>query len=305
MLDFHRGECTLIEPIEHVVNELDKGLNAFGIDFYCRRPGHYISSQLYENTFKLTLKSPYFLKVENSLHKYLEGGTNVFDLNYTDMVEGLHQLYTGLGVDLSSIRIYRPELECSIQVDDPFSLIQSIMCYQNKPMLQYNDRGAIIGKWIKSQHFRLKYYSKYLEMKQYPANKEFFSLESNLEYLKRNLRTEFVIMKSAYLKRSSPLSLEDFENKNFLKGIYIDFHNKCNRLMFHNSVCNKSQFAESQILSTALFSHPNQFLSQNMKEANPSKFQYLKRVYNNLLSPKMAKEMFLDSLREKTNILFN
>ncbi|HRF16785.1 MAG TPA: hypothetical protein PK977_01405 [Chitinophagaceae bacterium] len=305
MIDRHRGNCILNEGLDPVMNQVDHTFEAFGLTFFPKKVGLvYDSEGLFLNTFKLRLVYPDELIVINSLHKFLHNGFNVYDVTYQEMVQGLHKLYSSLPVNLSTVKISQIEFGCAIQVEQPLDLSQSLLYFENKPMLQYNENGNIIGKWHNAQQYKLKFYSKYHEMAQCLSTLNRFKQSGgDIDYLRKNLRTEFVIKRSRLLNRATPLSLYDFENKTLIKQIYLDFHKRCKKLTFQNgtlpSCCN-----ESELFASALFENPNISYQRRLKTMSSIKYDYYKRLYQSFPRAKYEKQRFLEAIEDKINTLF-
>lgn len=109
MICFHKGVGRLPNPLREVVNNTTTPFEAYDCIFREHRKGIYISDHKtkFKNAFRVTLKYPDIVVVENSMHKYLEGGFNVFDITHQEMIAGFKDVYQSIGLPIDGVKIYR------------------------------------------------------------------------------------------------------------------------------------------------------------------------------------------------------
>lgn len=310
MLDYHKGVGTLAEPILQVINNTNHPFEAFGTTFTPRSSGVYVTDKYnsYKNNFRLTLKYPDLIIVENSVHKYSQGGLNVFDFNHSQMIQELESIYKGLNVsDWEAVKIYQPEFECPIQMDNPEMFYNSLKTFRNKWLMDLGYKGNIYGKSFQTDYYKIKIYSKHLQMKkEQGAIKDFECLyPESMSYLKQNLRIEFVPLKSRYFKSNRPLIVKDLKDKEFMNKLYDGFITKFCKIERDKLFLKASSYSATELEAFAIYSHPGKHVRQRMKQEHMNKHKYLKSLYNNLPTKYLSTEELFRKLNNKKNTLLN
>lgn len=141
--------------------------------------------------------------------------------------------------------------------------------------------GKIYGKYLQTDNYKLKVYSKYLQMKIEGKSLKSFSdmYPLQLGYLKNTLRIELQVLKNRYTKLQRPISFTDISQTSFISEIYEDLVSKIKSIQFYKGYGCSRCFTTEQLLSYALFSHNNHELATQLKEENYQKFRYYKRLF--------------------------
>lgn len=304
MIDFHVGYAKLAYPFPEVLNNHKGPFDAYGMEFIQRSPGRYlpVSKKLYNNTFHLKLIYPDVIIVQNSLHKYYQGGFNVFDFSYSEMLNTIEELYYRLGVvNVREVILNRLEFECPILVEDPQMIFRSMISFRNKPFLDLSYRGHLYGKYLETETYKLKAYSKFHQMKLEPHSyKEFLqAYPDQLGHLKKVLRLELQIKKTRFLSLDRAITIDDLYNKEMIQSIYDHLTLKFSKSIYSPSPEKIASLNEIDLASYAIMTHPNQLFNQMLKKTNKPRFDYYKRnvVNSNVQNP------ISELIQQKANIL--
>ena len=282
MIDFHVGCARLANPFQQVLNNHKGPFEAYGMEFIQYSPGRYLptSKTLYKNTFRLKLIYPDIIIVQNSLHKYFQGGFNVFDFSYLEMLSSIKELYSGLRVaNVGEVILSKPEFECPLIVENPETFYKSLISYKNIPFLDLSYKGKLFGKYLETDTYKLKAYSKYQQMKTEPKSyKEFVNIyPDQVNYLKRVLRLELQIKKSRFLKLGQALKIEDLSDQRIIRTIYDQLATKFSRSLYSPNLEALNALNESDLSRYAIMTHTNQLFAIRLREINKSRYDYYKR----------------------------
>lgn len=304
MLDYQKVVSPLANPISEVLKGYER-FEAYGTTFKQNASGAYVGDQTYYG-MRLTLRYPDIIQVENSLHKFAQGGFNVFDFYHEDMINALYSLYSGLNVaDIEQVKIYRPEFECSIQFPDPEEFYRSFISLRDKRFTEMTYKGSCYGKSFETDYYKLKVYSKYLQMKGERGTIAQFEnmYPDSIEYLKQNVRIEFVPLKSRYFGSSHPLTMKDLKDKEFLSHTYDGFIKKLCNTEREKRLIDGSVYSNSELHAFATLTHPNPAIRNMMKKESLNQYKYFKTLNNNLPTKILSDEDLYKCLTEKKNIL--
>lgn len=111
--------------------------------------------------FEFVLRSPEYLLITGSMHKYHTGGFNNSDFNFYALNQAIDQFCAEIGVNAAHLQIQN--IEFGINVETPISateIIEDVICYKNRlPANPINDNKGYYTQY-KLNDYIVKLYDK-------------------------------------------------------------------------------------------------------------------------------------------------
>lgn len=181
--------------------------------------------------------------LRGSLHKYFNGGRgNHNDFSLDDVRQTVKSLAGHFGIEPN--RAVLRGLEFGVNIRLPFpvkQILDSIICYNNKPFQGMNLRHLKIGKQIVRDEYSLKIYDK--------------GKQSGLE-TENLLRVEMAVRKMRYLSRLNIVTLADIAIPEKMAGLGQHLVKTFNEIIMEEPSINQANLTDQERVKLTYFLNP-------------------------------------------------
>lgn len=240
--------------------------------------------------FDFVLKSPTWLIIGGSIHKYWNNGTNETDFYFSDLVKALDRFCNQLQLNPELAII--TNLECGVNVRpgaNATSIIEDIICYKNKlPMRPYEDRDN-------SFHF-IEFACGNYYIKVYDKGKQYHTVNT--------LRFEFKAKRSKEINPAGVTTLQDLYKKEVLQVLGRKLMQFFNYVVFTDDDINSKKLTKANQKVFVEMENPNKWI---LGEGPKTSTQYrIERKFISIVNKYSQKQYFAllkNLITEKVNAL--
>ena len=290
MIDFLKIEVTF-SNIQSLVNNDH-------LDFYTRmfeNTGiiqNYPKTAEYKN-MKFILKKNNYLRVQGSLHKFVNNGINYDDFTYSSLKDGILELSEITGIKPEDATIRNIEFGVNINTDlSPHYYLNRMISYKGIPLDRMQAKSRYIGKDCYLQHYGIKIYNKGFQC----------DLPDHI------LRFEVKVVRMIMLKKIGIYSLKDLLDKDKLEKLKNLLLKIFNNILFYDPDLDTEKLTKREkqlyelgknplyweelkrnkrISRTSIYKQLNEFRRINNEYGNTSQLELLdkiKKIWSHLLS---------------------
>ncbi|GEO09491.1 hypothetical protein [Segetibacter aerophilus] len=179
------------------------------------------------NVFTLKLKSPTWLQITGSLHKYWNNGTNENDFTFSDVNQTIEKFCRQLDLSPSLATIHNLEYGINIRPSiNASTIIQQVICFKNtppsKPYEGNKNHFPFIEFSIDAYYFKI-----YDKGKQYNTD--------NI------LRIEVKAMTANKIKFAGAVTLEDLTKVEVMQLLGMELDHFCSFIIFNDPSINPNE----------------------------------------------------------------
>ena len=172
------------------------------------------------------------IQITGSLHKYWNNGTNENDFTLDNVISAIDRICKQFGIDARRVTIHN--LEYGVNINSSFSsseIIEDIICFKNvRPSWPYegNDNQFYFIEFKKGNNY----------LKVYDKGKQYQTVNT--------LRIEVKSMRSAELKQSGAITLNDLKSKSVFKVLGRKLMQFSANIVFNDSTIDLTRLSKKE-----------------------------------------------------------
>ena len=204
--------------------------------------------------FTLELKSPTWLEITGSLHKYWNNGSNENDFTLKDIRLAIANFCNDLNISAEYAHLINLEIGVNINpVFNASEVIEQIICYNNKRPLRPYD-----GKKAAFYFIEFKHNEHYLKI--YDKGKQYETVNT--------LRIEYKAITSRGINTTGAITLKDLNDKDVLQELGMKLMQFYNGIVFTDSSINCNELTKKEELLLLTMENPNNWvIPKNVKKS--------------------------------------